>query len=261
LFAGAEIELLSRLDNRATGVAAKLCLLTASMIGEANDIEAASKFYLLDADRSCIPNAHGIVMSGRRPTTSREAVTNDMLRPYPAQSSYLQAKMKDFTVHIEPDLGRDNQSCLLVYRDNGRIVHRLSPADCDTATVLTRPPEAASRTDQWKDIVGTAASSNNKDQVLIVPLEKFHGCKVVIRGPQTDAIQRWAATGVSLDWLDKPIFIPTRNLPRARTCIKAVIWDSLEWIGHTPKERYRLHADLEGAYVLYDEEARPIVIA
>ncbi|KAF4625483.1 hypothetical protein G7Y89_g12688 [Cudoniella acicularis] len=262
LFAGAELRLIRSpgLDQRATGVVAKICLLTASMIGEGNDAEAASKFFLLDVDRSCIPNTSGIVMSGSRTSPDRETVSPDMLCELPVDINELRGVPEDFTVHIEPDWNNDNQKCMVVYRDNGRIVHRLSPADCDVATVLCAHPTGATQTDRFREIAGmTAPSPENRENVYLIPLSKFHGGKVFARESQDLAVSRWASEGIALDNNDRPFFVPTMGLPRARTCLKAMFFDSLSWIGNTPKEGYKLHPDLEGAYVLYDEEARPII--
>ena len=253
LFAGAELELIRRLDNRATGVIAKLCLFTASMLGNAISSEEASKFYLLDIDGSCIPNSQGIVISGRRSSSVRKSVTDDMIQRFDHKIQ-LEGRSKDFTVHIEPDWANDKQTCLVTFRDNGRIVQRMSPADCDAAVVLcdiSQEPILISQ--PITEGVGAFIIDIDRDaeeEMCLITLDKFHGGEIITRSSDV-----WPA------WNNKPFLIPTRNLPKARMCLKAMYLNALEWVGHTPRYPYQLPPLLKGSFVLYDNEAKPIIFA
>ncbi|KAE8440997.1 hypothetical protein EG329_006134 [Mollisiaceae sp. DMI_Dod_QoI] len=240
MFAGAEVEQIRRLDNRATGVVAKLCLLTASMLGEGNSIEEASKFHLLDIDGSCIPHASGIVMSGRRTSVTTEAVSNEMLRPL--TDIELQEGEDDFTVHVEPDWRNDKQTSLVVYRHGGRIVQKLSPSDLDAVvTMCAQIPNTSTPNPQQPFALNQTIS----EEAYLIPLHRFHDARVANQPSPLD--------------LHKPLLVPTQNLPRARTCLKAMFFDSFGYEGHSPAARPQLSRLLDGAEVLYDQETRPIV--
>ena len=148
LFIGSEARQRAQIDHRTIGVIGKLTLLNSSLLGQADTPEKVGKFVLMDIDASCMPsNIAGIIRPGSQPTTTK--LTPQLL----ALSSHdtLLAKMQrppdalDFTSHIEPDWEYDTQTCLVVYRYRGRLIHRINPRYAELA-VLTWS------TDTWKQI-------------------------------------------------------------------------------------------------------------
>lgn len=249
LFAGTESELVRRLDNRATGVIAKLCLLTADMLGKAISQETASQFYLLDVDGSCIPSSQGIVMSGLRTSSIRKSMAESMIQPLDG-NVHLEGRLEDFTTHIEPDWAKDKQTCLVAFRDKGRIVQRMSPVDCDVAIIFSALSHPSIPNDQQNGVPAKGVDAFTSEGICLVPLEQFYGGEIITRSPDV-----WPA------WNKKLILIPTRNLPKARTCLMSMYLESFEWEGFTPRYPYQLPPFLEGSLVLYDEKALPIVLA
>ncbi|KAI0380774.1 hypothetical protein F5Y04DRAFT_256678 [Hypomontagnella monticulosa] len=259
LFAGADLELASRLDHRATGVVAKRTLLTASMLGRANNSENAAKLFLLDMDRSCIPNKLGVVLSSREALeVTSEVVSPDMLRHFPNKfedfQDILRDQQDDFTIHIEPDWKVDPQTCLVVYRYNGRVVQRLSAADCDAAAIFWRPQTRRDwlidgrmmgfASDPPLDYPKVTAYPELFSKAYVVPFSKFFGGRVPIAYDHRI-----------------PIFVPTQNSPKARVCIKAMFYSALcPNIPHYLEKTYELPPDLKDAIVAHGKDGALIII-
>ena len=75
----------------------------------------------------------------------------------------------DLTSHREPDRDHDMNQCVLVYRHNGRIIHRTTPLKCDIGVIRwwTRlAPVALQQPLQTVD---------NKTQIIEVQLTEFYG--------------------------------------------------------------------------------------
>jgi len=256
LFAGADVSQISMLNHRTTGVLGKLSLITASMIGDVDTPEKAARFYLLDIDASCIPSTtRGIVASGQQAPVLRHiapGVYSD------TKEVNLRGSNTDFTSHIEPDYEYDTQTSLIAFRDKGRLVHRLSPTQCDVSIVTLddsdslRPeiPSTASRMANYNTMLSAAT-------IHIIPFHEFHGGRTLARPPLLPNEERSSFTTVLL--------VPTQGLPKARTCIRTMYDESTNSaIGYErsqPIIPYPIPSCMNGAQVLYDEEMRPIVLA
>jgi hypothetical protein len=57
LFAGAESHQLEALNSSSAGIHAKLTIITAGLLGEADTPEKITKLYMLDIDPTCIPSS------------------------------------------------------------------------------------------------------------------------------------------------------------------------------------------------------------
>jgi len=244
LFAGAEIKHISRLDNRATGVVAKLCLLSASMLGESVDSTTAAKFHLLDIDGSCIPNRAGIVLCGQQTAPERKDLKED--KSMKLNALILTGCPEDFTVHIEPDWHVERDTCLIAYRDRGRIVHRLSPASVDAAMAIQEPKYRDQGEMNESGQHNQHSSSEVEGKFHIIPIAEFHGSYVVTRQDG--------------DIWEKPFLVPTRGRPKARACIKTLAFESVGWMDKSPRNKLQLNDLLEGSVVLYDDKAKAIVL-
>jgi hypothetical protein len=256
LFVGADVSQVSLLDHRTTGVLSKLSLVTASMIGDVDTPEKAAMFYILDIDASCIPStARGIVASGQQAPTLRRigpGVCSDI------KEVNLPWRDTDFTSHIEPDYEYDTQTSLVVFRDKGRLVHRLSPTRCDVSIVTLddgdslRPetPSTASRMAEYNTMVSAAA-------MHVIPFHEFHGGYTLARPTLLPNEARGSFTIV--------LVVQTHGLPKARTCIRTMYDESTNSATGYQRSRpiiaYSIPPCMDGAQVLYDEEVRPIVLA
>jgi hypothetical protein len=243
LLAGAPKELIERVDNRTTGVVAKLCILSASMLGLSTSRAQAGTFYLLDIDGTCIPNRQGIVLSGRTAPSSKAVAEESFLKPL-NDTVRLQGCSEDFTAHIEPDWAHDRQTSLICFRSKGRIVQRLSPLDCDiqAMTYDTRINEHQPR----PCVVNIDEPEPPK--AYIVPIDRFYGAAIMTHQTST-ALQSVP-----------PLLIPTQNLPRARTCLLTMYSTVLSGNGSSPRYSYQPPETLKDSLVLYDEQARPILL-
>ncbi|KAF2820845.1 hypothetical protein CC86DRAFT_112481 [Ophiobolus disseminans] len=247
LLAGAPTELIRRVDSRTTGIVAKLCILSASMLGMSTSKDQAGKLYLLDIDGSCIPNRQGIVIPGRTPTSSTRPVDNTMIKTLDTEIS-LQGCPEDFTAHIEPDWSNDRQTSLICYRSKGRVVQRLSPVDCDIEIVNW---ETALETTPSPQPTGSHVIDIDEPEppkAYLVPIARFFGAEVATHNDGA------SQAGV-------PLLLPTQNLPRARTCLLAMYATALARNGMSPRTPYQPPPALKHAFVLYDEQARPIAFA
>ncbi|KAL8754099.1 MAG: hypothetical protein Q9184_005221 [Pyrenodesmia sp. 2 TL-2023] len=139
LFGGAEISQVETLKFGAIGILGKLPVLYTSLVGcrPGN----FGMFSLLDIDPSCIPSGtNGVVSPGNAGNaikcTQNDSITDATRLGLTLLEDVGVAKlqgssMNDFTIHIEPDLDYDSQTCLITYRHRGRIVHRLNPRQVD----------------------------------------------------------------------------------------------------------------------------------
>lgn len=143
LFGGAELSQIRSTKYGTVGILGKLSVLYSSLL------HAQPKYFglfsLLDIDTSYIPsNNYGIVSSDdEKAVPSPDKIQNHSseskkhLLPVSEfqitqHSQQIQGE-HDFTVHIEPDWAFDSQMCIVVWRHNGRIVHRSTPWQIDMA--------------------------------------------------------------------------------------------------------------------------------
>jgi hypothetical protein len=243
LLAGAPMELIQRVDNRTTGVIAKLCILSASMLGLSTSRIQAGKPYLLDIDGTCIPNRQGIVLPGRTATSSKAVADEGFLQPLD-HTIRLQGCAEDFTAHIEPDWDNDRQTSLICFRSKGRIVQRLSPLDCDIQVITY---DTSLDEHQPRPCV-IDIDEPEPPRAYIIPIDRFYGSAITTH--QTSTVY-----SASL-----PLLIPTKNLPRARTCLLTMYSTVLSGNGTSPRYPYQPPETLKDALVIYDEQARPILL-
>lgn len=152
LFGGAELSQTRAAQHGALGILGKLPVVYSSLVR--GKLENFGKFSLIDVDATCIPSSiSGVVLPGRSKGLSKhfpetpdcQAVRSLRVDSLPDMTN------DDFTTHIEPDWDYDTQTCLLVYRYKGRMIHRLNPRQIDivlgfrelvaapVATAITRP--------------------------------------------------------------------------------------------------------------------------
>ncbi|KAF2182436.1 hypothetical protein K469DRAFT_690893 [Zopfia rhizophila CBS 207.26] len=185
LFGGAEISQLQSARFGAVGVLGKIPLLYSCLARGTWD--NFGKFSLLDVDASCIPSSTcGIVIPGQPKSATKS--TPEILRIAPYSTAFDQVHIlglqketiKDFTIHIEPDWDYDSQTCLVVYRHKGRMVHKVNPRQIDLVlSDLILGKEQA--TDPSVDDTASQPSMSDDPpyQVLgkcnILPLHSFEG--------------------------------------------------------------------------------------
>ena len=129
-FAGAESGQLKigRNESGLVGIVGKLVLLSASLLGNADHPERVSKFVLLDIDaRAIASNELGVLYAAPEHSPITEAAK-------PLSSFQPLRKVEDgedFTCHLEPAWNYDTNQCLLAYRHQGRLVHRVNVLDSE----------------------------------------------------------------------------------------------------------------------------------
>lgn len=246
LFAGAEYGLIRRLGNTAIGVIAKLCLVPASMLGKSTNTATAGQLHLLDIDGTCIPNREGVIISG----DSRPLQTNSLgptIAPVALNAIDMTGIPKDFTVHIEPDYKGDRDACLIAYRDSGRLVQLMSPVNVDFAVV-----KSAQNTENQQQQPNSVEVSPYRD-VHLVPIHSFHGGNIVTRPDAND--------GLNDKIWEKPLLVPTKNLPNARICLTTIWMEFLNWKEFIPRKLVAVDSCLRDAFILFDQDARPVIFA
>ena len=232
LFAGASSEQVDDFKVGTLGVIGKLSLVNSSLLGAATTPRDIGRFHLMDIDATCLPaSAGGIVQAApTRPLTSSFAQSSlrmcfDDAQPYLTEM--------DFTTHIEPDWERDAQTCFLVYRHRGRVVHRFNPRQIEI--MLWRAGLKATVIFPISNIV-----PGNEDEqiecdpkelkVITVQLQEFHGGhlvqpKLTSVGPeegQRNLIRGYEQGEEADKGQAQTLLIPTQDCPRAWTCIKAM---------------------------------------
>ena len=134
LYAGVEMETCRTLPRGAIGISGKLGVLISTMLSSPVDCEELQKLYLLDLDASSIPcNARGMILPGQRRRV--EAYSTFDTEAANSPSEVHEDEASDFSLHLEPDWDHDMQTCLIVYRHNGRLVNRQNPFDVLRALV------------------------------------------------------------------------------------------------------------------------------
>ena len=221
-FGGIEEEQLQLIDDGVVGVLGKLSLLTASLLGDIDTWEKASKFFLIDVDPSCIPcTSRGIVTSTRRHEGLARMVTdsNKGTRACQLAEVDLSGGSIDFTSHIEPDWEFDIQLCRLAFRYKGRLMRHFGPLDCDYAVLEDSP---LADTAESQEQLYTKSSGNN-DKSAKQPLDK-----VLIPHSIHDWTNKFVIgpilTNKDHDWNRPPTLIATKGRSRARTCFRTWYW-------------------------------------
>ena len=136
-FVGAQDSQLAQVQLDVVGVPGKLALLSASLLGEADTSEKVAGFTLLILDPASVPkNQKRLIFAGRQPKCSIESNSD-----YEVEGSVDSMSMRglDFTSHIEPDWDYDVNHSLVVYRYQGRIVHKISPVEIEGALLKWFP--------------------------------------------------------------------------------------------------------------------------
>jgi hypothetical protein len=195
MFTGASwTDQLRYIPEQSVGVLGKLTLVTGSLMGEADCPEKIEKFWLLDIDPTCIPSTqNGFVLSGRQSKctsveTQASVAALDLSSDAPPAG--------DFTSHIEPDWDHDVQRVLVAYRQDGRIVHRLSPFDSDIAVLKS-----------W--IEPSEVIAMELPRAVPVKLDEFIGGFTAKRASRNNVDPGDEA----------PLVVLTRSMTKARTCI------------------------------------------
>ena len=235
LFAGADLEQLENVKMGALGVIGKLTIVNSSLLGEVTEPAQMGKFHLLDTDPTAIPsNTGGIINSGR--TRQRGLEFPESIERQGLLDIKPSGSAKDFTSHIEPDWERDNQTCLLTYRHNGRIVHRVNPRQVDV--VMWREFLKLDPTNIWGPVGDVTTKTSIPDELrngrfTAVGLSEFHGGKRIWPKLHDDSFPSLSDTPAPrpqepLDDDSQVLLIPTENLPKAFTCIKTLYegWNS-----------------------------------
>lgn len=237
LFAGADLEQLENIKMGSLGVVGKLTLVNSSLLGEVTEPAHIGRFHLLDTDPTAIPsNTGGIISSGR--TRQRDFVFPESIERQEFIDINKSGSSTDFTSHIEPDWERDNQTCLLTYRHNGRIVHRVNPRQVDV--VMWREFMKLDPTSIWAPVGGVQPKTSIPDELrkgkfTAVSLSEFHGGKRIWPKLHDNSFPSLSDTtsspslrGLVLDDDPQVLLIATENLPKAFTCIKTLYegWSS-----------------------------------
>jgi hypothetical protein len=135
LLAGAEPYQVDAIGLGSIGLHARLTITTSALLGDADTPEKITKFCLLDIDPTTIPcNGLGIIKPGKQSNTAVQAPMSFPLvvsQPIPAACD----QTKDFTSHIEPAWGYDPNLCLVAYRYEGRLIHKVDPTIAEMAVL------------------------------------------------------------------------------------------------------------------------------
>jgi hypothetical protein len=269
-FAGAEKEQIVLVSEGAIGLHGKLSILSSSALGNGDNSEKVSKFFLLDVDATAIPsNARGLVIGATNHSAVNMRLVPDEDRLIRIEDMKPNGLEVDFTSHIEPDWEYDVQSCYVVFRYRGRIIRRLSPLAVDLA--LLPETEQHHRTSSAmgpEPPVGDPAQS----AVLLGDIEAFSS----------------GYLGHSLDMEpykpDLPtITVATRGRCKARTCLRTIYYfenykllnirnpfPSAKWIHEsehgetttvTSREAIILYRPTTGSLEEREETTRRIIIA
>jgi hypothetical protein len=228
-FAGADLDQLENVKTGTLGVIGKLSIMNSALLGCVTEPEHIGKFHLLDIDPTCIPSsAGGIISSGR--TGQRIVGFAQSLKRLQQSEVDSCAGSLDFTTHIEPDWDRDDQTCLLTYRHNGRIVHRVNPRQVDI--MMFREFLKLDEKNIWGPIGGiqtktSVPEANRQDSLVPVSLDEFHGATRI--WPKVSD-NPWRTLSDTSRGQAEPnpgkdvqlLLIPTKGLPKAFTCIKTL---------------------------------------
>lgn len=238
LFAGADLDQLSLIRHGVVGVLAKLSVLSAGLIGDADTPEKITQLILLDADSSCIPSSqHGLVISGIQTDCKTES-SQDYGAPEVWDPSH---EGPDYTSHIEPAWGYDTNHCLIAFRYKGRLVHRISPSEAEAAILEWYPkvrPTLSEPSKQFNlallgkinlDLYRQADSFNSLSgftaEQFLPTLYRvthpdfcggtlFQGVRTMVPVQIQGEPFRWVRDCITV--------VATQGLPKARTCILAM---------------------------------------
>ncbi|KAL0263014.1 hypothetical protein SLS55_001989 [Diplodia seriata] len=162
---------------------------------------------------------------------------------------------KDFTVHIEPDWDYDANTCLVVYRFKGRIIHRLNPRQVDLA-LARQQLVAAVAGPGWfqaaaKDDTDTQRSDSSSGEdppyhaptkYCLVPFDEFHG-SIVIDPEERLADMADNATDPP-GYIFTPLMINVSGSSNALLCM-ASMYEG--WTGSSRVRVIRTKSDFENA--------------
>lgn len=222
-FGGVEDGQVPLIVDGVVGVLGKLSLLTASLLGDIDSWEKASKFFLIDIDPSCIPcTSRGIVTSTRRYEGFNKMVSDSAkdTKIWKLLEVDLGGTSIDFTSHIEPDWDFDIQLCRLAFRYKGRLMNHFGPLDCDYA-ILEDSPFIHTILEEDKDPHTEYNGINEK--VTRQPLDR-----VIV----PNSIHNWTNKFVIGPYLASegsgcnrpPTLIATKGRSKARTCFRTWYW-------------------------------------
>lgn len=248
-FAGADKEQLRRLSLETVGIHAKLSIFNASLLGNIDHFQKAGKFVLIDIDPSCIPStAKGLIMASEpRMLYQTTNLPSDKhiqriedVKPGETED--------DLTSHVEPDWDYDVQACCIVFRYNGRLIHRFSPIELEYTVLHDAKRLGSLNTSPLeRDNIG------GLKQVLVADLESFSKW----------IIGRDYSCAANLDPDSPPILVPTRGCAKARTCLRtlymlhdyerlfvSVAQPEIDWL-IDPEMEHSERKDYREAIVLY----------
>ncbi|KAH0565506.1 hypothetical protein GP486_001100 [Trichoglossum hirsutum] len=209
-FAGAEKDQITWVSDSIIGVHAKLSLLSASTLGNADTPDKVSKFFLLDVDATAIPsNARGLVTGGANRSELHTCIVPDQRECLESIENVRPGGLEvDFTTHVEPDWEYDIQSCTVVFRYRGRVIRRLSPLAIDLALL----PE----TEQPPHITSTTTSPEHQPNKTSPP---------VVLGDISSFSSGYLGhpTNTDSDESTLPtIVLATKGCSKARTCLRTI---------------------------------------
>ena len=247
LFAAVDLDSLRSVKQGTLGVIGKLSIVNSSVLGEVNHYSHIGKFHLLDIDSTCIPSStEGIISAGR--SKPREVEIPQSLDRRKLAELNLCGNTSDFTTHIEPDWDKNAQTCLLTFRHNGRIIHRVNPRQVDI--VWWREVLRSDPTNIWRPVDDPELTDESVTEILtqemtLVSLNEFHGGKKIFPKFSDDSMAhvRSLVSALPQQGKEQCLVIPTGNLPKALTCIK-LLYEG--WHGDDKLHVLTIPADDEG---------------
>lgn len=132
LYAGAEQDQTVLVKRDTAGLIAKLTIVTPGLLGNADNPKQIRQFVLLDIDSTCFPSngAKIINVDNRMPAEHMATPTSRTHMPHSAVELAIDGS-PDFTAHIEPAWDYDPTLCHVVFRHEGRLVHKANPLFCE----------------------------------------------------------------------------------------------------------------------------------
>ena len=243
-FAGVEEDQVPLIMDGVVGVLGKLSLVSASLLGDVDSWEKASKFFLIDVDPSCIPcTSRGIVTSTRRYEGLKRMVSDSNTDTRVARLAEIDLSGTgiDFTSHIEPDWEFDIQLCRLAFRYKGRLIRQLSPLDCECG-VLEDSPYPLGMVDVDSERPDGMISTRALLDTVLIPRSLHDWTNNFVIGPY--------GPSRGFDEDRPPTVIATKGRSRARTCFRAWYWRNGYHKLPTPNP-YRHLKELKDCQVLW----------
>ena len=210
LFAGLEEDQCNAITDAVVGFHGKLTILAASLLGHADTLGEAMRFYLLDLDATAIPsNAKRMIVSGTPCHNVKISVAPKEDKLCEVQKINLAALDSDFTSHIEPDWDNDVQACHIVYRSGGRIIRRFAPRQIQDALYALQGPRNLDWVNdpRW-NFVKRTSSSQPIEKVYVEDVQSLYYGK--------------APTAGFMSSYKSHILFPTQGHKKARTCLQVL---------------------------------------